>query len=122
MFSFPARTFSHEKRVEHSSLRQQTASQLHLVVIKSTFAKVASASGGRRQYTGINNCQRVHMVGYQEINGVLSCHICIALVVRKPRNHTTVRIDHWGDRRFVVGRMAVWLSSGKKRESESSTP
>ncbi|GBM28244.1 hypothetical protein AVEN_181316-1 [Araneus ventricosus] len=105
MFFLPARTFSHEKRVEHFSTRPQTASQPHLVVIKRTFAKVASASRGRQQYTRINNCQRAHMVGYQEISGVLSCHTCIALVVMKPRNLPTVGIDHWGIRRLAV---VVW--------------
>ncbi|GBM26694.1 hypothetical protein AVEN_124987-1 [Araneus ventricosus] len=121
MFFLPKRTFSHEKRVERFSLRQQTASQSHLVVIKRTFEKVASASRGRPQYTGINNCQRAHVVGYQEISDVLSCHTCIALVVMKPRNLPTVEIDPRGVRRLVVGRMAVRLSSGKKGR-RSSTP
>ncbi|GBN99885.1 hypothetical protein AVEN_47366-1 [Araneus ventricosus] len=43
-----------------------------------------------------------------------------ALVVRKSRKHPTVGIDHWGDRRLVVGRMSVRLSSGKK--GRRSTP
>ncbi|GBO38339.1 hypothetical protein AVEN_273211-1 [Araneus ventricosus] len=46
MFSLPAKTFSHEKTVEHFSLRPQTASQTHLVVSKRTFAKVTSAGKG----------------------------------------------------------------------------
>ncbi|GBO32594.1 hypothetical protein AVEN_248093-1, partial [Araneus ventricosus] len=46
---------------------------------------------------------------------------CIDLMVRKPRNHPTVGIDHWGDRRLVFGRMAVRLSSRKKGR-RSSTP
>ncbi|GBM40990.1 hypothetical protein AVEN_250312-1 [Araneus ventricosus] len=50
----------------------------------------------------------------EEISGVLSWDTCIALVVRKSRNRPTVRIDHWGDRRLVVGHMAVRLSNGKK--------
>ncbi|GBM70620.1 hypothetical protein AVEN_248555-1, partial [Araneus ventricosus] len=45
----------------------------------------------------------------------------IALVVRKPRNHPTVGIDHWGDKRLAVGRMAVRLSS-EKEGRRSSTP
>ncbi|GBM17344.1 hypothetical protein AVEN_13227-1 [Araneus ventricosus] len=121
MFFLPARSFSHEKRVDHFPLRPQTASQPHLVVIKRTFAKVIAASGERPQYTGINNCQRAHMVGYQEISGVLSCHTCIALVVMKLRNHPTVGIDHWEHRSLVVGHTAVWLSSGEKGR-RSSTP
>ncbi|GBO36703.1 hypothetical protein AVEN_148963-1 [Araneus ventricosus] len=119
MFFLPARTFF--PREESRALFTQTASQPHVVVIKRTFAKVTSANGGRRQYTGINNCQRVHMVGYQEISGVLSCHTCIALVVMEPRNLPTGGIDHWGVRRLVVGRMTVRLSSGKKGR-RSSTP
>ncbi|GBM36003.1 hypothetical protein AVEN_78098-1 [Araneus ventricosus] len=111
MFFLPERIFSHEKSVEHFSTRLQTASQSHLVVIKRAFTKVASASRGRPQYTGINNCQRAHMVCYQEISGVLSCYTSIALVVMKPRNFPTVGIDHCGVRRLVVGRMAVRLSS-----------
>ncbi|GBM79476.1 hypothetical protein AVEN_138241-1 [Araneus ventricosus] len=75
----------------------------------------------QRATTGTNNCQRAHMVGYQEISGVLSCNTCIALVVMKPRNLPTVGIDHWGVRRLVVGHMAVRLSSGKKGR-RSSTP
>ncbi|GBL77758.1 hypothetical protein AVEN_152971-1 [Araneus ventricosus] len=111
MFFLPARTFSHEERVEHFSVRPQTAGQSHLVVIKRTFSKVTAAIGERPQYTGINNCQRAHMVGYEENSGVLSCHTCIVLVVMKLRNHPTVGIDHWGHRRLVVGRTAVRLSS-----------
>ncbi|GBM07773.1 hypothetical protein AVEN_33073-1 [Araneus ventricosus] len=53
--------------------------------------------------------------GYQEISGVLSGDTCIALVVRKSMNHPTVKIDYWGDRCLVVGRMEFRLSSGKKR-------
>ncbi|GBL94138.1 hypothetical protein AVEN_185087-1 [Araneus ventricosus] len=94
MFSLLTRTFSHQKRVDLFSLRTQTASQPHMVVIKSAFAKVTSANGGRRQCTGINNCQTVHMIGYQEISGVLSCYTCMVLVVRKPKNHPMVEIDH----------------------------
>ncbi|GBM20058.1 hypothetical protein AVEN_268390-1 [Araneus ventricosus] len=45
----------------------------------------------------------------------------MAHVVRKPMNHPTLGIDHWGDRRLVVGGMAVRLSSGKKGR-RSSTP
>ncbi|GBN42686.1 hypothetical protein AVEN_56678-1 [Araneus ventricosus] len=59
--------------------------------------------------------------GYQEISFVLEWDTCIALVVRKSRNHLTVEIDHWGHRCLVVGRMAVRLSSGKKGRW-SSTP
>ncbi|GBN09010.1 hypothetical protein AVEN_131000-1, partial [Araneus ventricosus] len=49
-----------------------------------------------------------------KISGVLSWDTCLDLVVRKSRNHPTVGIDHWGDRRLVVGRMAVRLSSERK--------
>ncbi|GBM26798.1 hypothetical protein AVEN_127756-1 [Araneus ventricosus] len=42
-------------------------------------------------------------------------------MVRKHRNPPTFGIDHWGDRRLVVGRMVVRLSSGKERR-RSSTP
>ncbi|GBL89677.1 hypothetical protein AVEN_104632-1 [Araneus ventricosus] len=99
MFSFPTRSFSPEKRVEHFSLRPQTASQPQLVVIKRTFEEVTAASAELPQYAGINNCQKAHMVGYQEISGVLSCHTYIAPVVMKLRNHPTVGIDHWGHKR-----------------------
>ncbi|GBN10533.1 hypothetical protein AVEN_243442-1 [Araneus ventricosus] len=121
MFSLPARTFSHEMRGEYFPLRPETSSQPYLVVIKRTFAKVIAARGERPRYTGINNCQRAHIFSYQEISGILSCHTCIAFVVMKPRKLHTVGIDHWGDRRSVVGRMAVRLYSGKKG-GWSSTP
>ncbi|GBN41877.1 hypothetical protein AVEN_224613-1 [Araneus ventricosus] len=60
--------------------------------------------------------------GYQEISGVLLWDTCIALVVRKSRNHPTIGIDHWGDKRLVVGRMAVRLSSGKKGRRNCTPP
>ncbi|GBM53042.1 hypothetical protein AVEN_22416-2 [Araneus ventricosus] len=55
-----------------------------------------------------------------EISRVVSCNTCIALVVRKSSNHLTVEIDHWGDRRLVVGRMEFRLSSRKKGRSNST--
>ncbi|GBO44019.1 hypothetical protein AVEN_59019-1 [Araneus ventricosus] len=92
-----------------------------MVVIKSTLAKVASANGERRKCAGINNCQtQCIWFGYQEISGVLSWDTCLDLVVRKSRNHPTVGNDHWGDRRLVIGRMAVRLSSGKKGRRSST--
>ncbi|GBM13615.1 hypothetical protein AVEN_229588-1 [Araneus ventricosus] len=91
------------------------------MVIKRTFARVTAASGERPQYAGINYCQRAHLVGYQEISGVLSFYTCLAPVVMKLRNHPTVGIDHWGHRRLVVGRPGVRLFSLVKGR-RSSTP
>ncbi|GBN08312.1 hypothetical protein AVEN_181035-1 [Araneus ventricosus] len=58
MFSLPAAQFPREKsRVPFIS----AAGQLHLVVIKETFARVLAARGKRPQCTGINICQRAQL-------------------------------------------------------------
>ncbi|GBN59711.1 hypothetical protein AVEN_231178-1 [Araneus ventricosus] len=93
MFPLPASTVPTRKRVHYLSLQPQTAGQLHLVVIKEWFARVIASRGKRSQCTGINICQRAHWVGFEEISCALSCHTCIAPVVRKLRNHPTVGID-----------------------------
>ncbi|GBO40472.1 hypothetical protein AVEN_64546-1 [Araneus ventricosus] len=121
MFSLPASTVPTRKRVQYFSLQPQTAGQIHLVVIKETFARVISSRGKRPQCTGINICQTAHWVGFEEISADLSCYTCIAPVVRKLRNHPTVGIDHWGHGNLVVSRPGVRLSSGVKG-GRSSTP
>ncbi|GBM33133.1 hypothetical protein AVEN_56766-1 [Araneus ventricosus] len=102
---FPSREHSsHEKRVEYLSLQPHTAGQLHLVVIKETFARVIAARGkDHNAHESISVRERI-WVGFEEISGVLSCHTCISPVARKLRNHPTVGIDHWEHRSLVVGR------------------
>ncbi|GBM54438.1 hypothetical protein AVEN_275639-1 [Araneus ventricosus] len=121
MFSLPASTVPTRKIVQYFSLQPQTASQLHLVVIKETFARVVALRRKRPQCTGINICQIARWVGFEEISGALSCHTCIAPVVRKFRNHPTVGINHSEHGSLVVGRPGVRLSSGVKGR-RSSTP
>ncbi|GBN80048.1 hypothetical protein AVEN_176170-1 [Araneus ventricosus] len=121
MFSLPASTVPTRKRVQYFSHQLQTAGQLHLVVTKETFARVITSRRKRPQCRGINICQRAHWVGFEEISGDLSCHTCIAPVVRKLKNLPTVGVDHWKYGSFVVGRPGRRLSSGVKGR-RSSTP
>ncbi|GBM14859.1 hypothetical protein AVEN_28587-1 [Araneus ventricosus] len=87
MFSRSRKLSSHEKRVQFLSCQPQTAGQLHLVVIKETFARVIASRRKQPQCRGINVCQRAHLgIGFEESSGILSCHTCIAPVVAKPKN------------------------------------
>ncbi|GBM94819.1 hypothetical protein AVEN_26530-1 [Araneus ventricosus] len=121
MFSLPASTVATRKRVQYFSCQPQTAGQLHLVVIKETFARVIASCRKRPQCTGINICQRAHWVGFEEISNALLCHTCIAPVVRKLKNLPTVGVDHWEYGSLAVGRPGRRLSSGVKGR-RSSTP
>ncbi|GBM99316.1 hypothetical protein AVEN_264621-1 [Araneus ventricosus] len=87
MFSLPAGTVPTRKRVQYISCQPQTASQLHLVVIKEMFARVIASRGKattmhRNQYLS----ESAFVVGYEEIRATLSCHTCIAPVVGKLKN------------------------------------
>ncbi|GBM89847.1 hypothetical protein AVEN_107950-1 [Araneus ventricosus] len=121
MFSLPTSTVPTRKRVQYLSCQPQTAGQLHLVVIKETFARVIASRGKRLQCRGMNICQRAHWIDFEEISGALSCHTCIAPVVRKLKNLPTVGVDHWEYGTLVVGRPGRRLSSGVKGR-RSSTP
>ncbi|GBM78113.1 hypothetical protein AVEN_132247-1 [Araneus ventricosus] len=61
MFSLPVSTVPTRKRVQFLPCQPQTAGQLHLVVIKETFARVISSH--RKATTMHRNqyCQRAHM-------------------------------------------------------------
>ncbi|GBM10246.1 hypothetical protein AVEN_177508-1 [Araneus ventricosus] len=111
MFSLPASTVPTRKRVQYLPCQLQTAGQLHLVVIKETFASVIASRRKRPKCRGINIC---HLVGFEEISDALSCHTCIAPVVRKLKNLPTVGVDHWEYGSLVVGRPGRQLSSGVK--------
>ncbi|GBO18267.1 hypothetical protein AVEN_51891-1 [Araneus ventricosus] len=85
--SLPASTVPTRKRVQHLSCQPQTAGQLHLAVIKETFARVIASRGKattmhRSQYLS----ESAFGVGYEEISGTLSCHVCITTVVGKLKN------------------------------------
>ncbi|GBM50803.1 hypothetical protein AVEN_115983-1 [Araneus ventricosus] len=114
MFSLPASTVPTRKRVQYISCQPQTAGQLHMVVLKETFARVIAPRRKRPQCRGINICQRAHWVGFEEISGALSCHTCIAPVVRKLKNLPSVGADHWEYGSLVVGRPGRRLSNGVK--------
>ncbi|GBM88384.1 hypothetical protein AVEN_149441-1 [Araneus ventricosus] len=86
-FSLPASTVPKRERVQYLSCQPQTAGQLHLVVIKETFAMVIASRGKattmhRNQYLS----ESAFGVGYEEISGTISCHTCIAPVVGKLKN------------------------------------
>ncbi|GBM85598.1 hypothetical protein AVEN_38370-1 [Araneus ventricosus] len=87
MFSLPASTVPTRKSVQYLPCQQQTAGQLHLVVIKETFPRVIAS---RRKATTMHRNQYLSEsafgVGYEEISGTLSCHSCIAPVVGKLKN------------------------------------
>ncbi|GBM34493.1 hypothetical protein AVEN_106727-1 [Araneus ventricosus] len=105
MFSFTASTVPTRKRVRFLSCQAQTTGQLHLVIIKETFARVIAS---RRKATTMHRNQYLsesaYGVGYEEINGTLSCHTCIAPVVGKLTNHPTVGFVHWEHGSLLVGR------------------
>ncbi|GBL95004.1 hypothetical protein AVEN_187512-1 [Araneus ventricosus] len=61
MFFLPASTVPTRRRVQFLSCQPQTAGQLHLVVIKETFARVLASRRKRPQCRGINICQRAHL-------------------------------------------------------------
>ncbi|GBM97959.1 hypothetical protein AVEN_20424-1 [Araneus ventricosus] len=74
---FPSRKLSsHEKRVQFFSCQPQTAGQLHLVVIKETFARVIASRRKRPQCRGINICGRAHLGSALRRLAVLSCRTC----------------------------------------------
>ncbi|GBL89957.1 hypothetical protein AVEN_186012-1 [Araneus ventricosus] len=87
MFSLPASTVPTRKRVQFLSCQPQTTGQLHLVVVKETFARVIAS---RRKATTMHRnqylSQSAYGVDFEEISGTLSCHACIAPVVAKPKN------------------------------------
>ncbi|GBO33822.1 hypothetical protein AVEN_167091-1 [Araneus ventricosus] len=73
MFSLPASTISTRKRVLYLSCQPSTAGQLHLVVIKETFARVIASRGKattmhRNQYLSEN----VFGFGYEDISSLMS--------------------------------------------------
>ncbi|GBM29264.1 hypothetical protein AVEN_155218-1 [Araneus ventricosus] len=109
------------KRVQYLSCQPQTAGQLHLVVIKETFAR-GIASRGKATTMHRNQClsESAFGVGYEEISGTLSCHTCIAPVWRNSRTFPTVGIDHWEYGGLVVGRPGRRFSSGVKGRRSSS--
>ncbi|GBN51130.1 hypothetical protein AVEN_44817-1 [Araneus ventricosus] len=122
MFSLPYKLSSHEKRVQFLSCQPQTAGQLHLVVIKETFARVIASRRKRPQCKGINICQEAHLgLGLRR----LAVHFHVAPVWllwwQNPRTFPTVGFDDWDHGRLVVGRPGVRLSSGVKGR-RSSTP
>ncbi|GBO09102.1 hypothetical protein AVEN_133061-1 [Araneus ventricosus] len=86
MFFLPASTVPTRKRVQFLSCHPQTTGQLHLVVVKETLARVIAS---RRKATTMHRNQylpeSVYGVEFEEINGTLSCHTCIAPVVAKPK-------------------------------------
>ncbi|GBN39087.1 hypothetical protein AVEN_123299-1 [Araneus ventricosus] len=105
MFSLPASTIPTRKRVQFLSCQPPTAGQLHLVVIKETFARIIAS---HRKATTMHRNQYLsksaYGVGCEEINGTLSCHTCIAPVVGKLTNHPTVGFDRWEHGSLLVGR------------------
>ncbi|GBM27637.1 hypothetical protein AVEN_49945-1 [Araneus ventricosus] len=121
MFFLPASTVPARNRVQCLSCQPQTSGQLHLVVIKETFARVIASRSKRPQCREINICQRAHLVGFEENSGALSCHTCIAPVVIKLKNLPTVGVDHWEYGSLVVGQTGRRLYSGVKGR-RSSTP
>ncbi|GBN27471.1 hypothetical protein AVEN_226452-1 [Araneus ventricosus] len=97
MLSLPASIVFTRKRVQYLSCQPQTAGQLHLVVIKETFARVIASRGKattmhRNQYLS----ESAFGVRYEEISGNLSCHTCIAPVVRKLKNPPHGRSSPFG--------------------------
>ncbi|GBM85901.1 hypothetical protein AVEN_191996-1 [Araneus ventricosus] len=103
MFSLPASTVPTRRRVQFLSCQPQTAGQLQLVVIKETFARVIAS---RRKATTMHRNQylseNAYGVGYEEISDTLTCHTCIAPVVGKLTNYSTVGYDHWEHGRLLV--------------------
>ncbi|GBN94941.1 hypothetical protein AVEN_126010-1 [Araneus ventricosus] len=87
MFSLSASTVPTRKRVQSLSCQPQTTGQLHLVVVKETFARVIAS---RRKATTMHRNQYLsesaYGVDFEEISGTLSCHTCKAPLVAKPKN------------------------------------
>ncbi|GBO23103.1 hypothetical protein AVEN_215611-1 [Araneus ventricosus] len=105
MFFLPASTVPTRKRVQFLSCQPRTAGQLHLVVIKETFTRViASCRKATTMHRNQYLSESAYGVGYEEISGTLSFHTCIALVVGKFTNHSTVGFDHWEHGSLLVGR------------------
>ncbi|GBM91681.1 hypothetical protein AVEN_79274-1 [Araneus ventricosus] len=76
-----------QKRKRFLSCQPQTTGQLHLVVVKDTFARVIAS---RRKATTMHRNQYLsesaYGVDFEEISGTLSCYTCISPVVAKPKN------------------------------------
>ncbi|GBN72016.1 hypothetical protein AVEN_32416-1 [Araneus ventricosus] len=122
MFFLPASTVPTRKRVQFLSYQPQTTGQLHLVVVKKTFAIVIAS---RRKETIMHRNQYLsesaYGVDFEEISGTLSCHTSIARWWQNPRTFPTVGFDHWEHGRLVVGHPGVRLASGVEGRW-SSTP
>ncbi|GBN64176.1 hypothetical protein AVEN_163284-1 [Araneus ventricosus] len=84
---FPSREHRSHEKENPVPCQPQTTGQLHLVVVKETFARVITS---RRKATTLHRIQYLsesaYGVDYEEISGTHSCQTSIAPVVAKPKN------------------------------------
>ncbi|GBM63471.1 hypothetical protein AVEN_260904-1 [Araneus ventricosus] len=110
MFSLPASIIPTRKRVQFLSCQPQTTGQLHLVVVKETFARVIAS---RRKATTMHRNQypseSAYGVVFEEISGTLSCHTCIAPVVAIPKNlpHDAIQCQSCKVEENIFGKIVV---------------